>query len=220
MTTIAAPAIATKALTRSAVVEAIFKAIARGMVHLGEKVQEQEITDHVVKILQNPYSKTPIREALAVLASDGFVVQRPQVGYWFLPVTSEEIEEVTSLRQGLEATLVQRLSGTSAWPNHVEDAIGRVLEATRRGDFDGVLAADTDVHVPMALAGAPAAAPAIRTWGDKLRVFWATRDWTGFDVHGVAADHQALFSHLRQQDFAAAVNVVEDHLDRLATAPA
>ena len=55
-------------------------------------------------------SRSPVREALRVLASDGFVKKLPNRGYVVKQYTIEEIEELYEVRLALELHTVERLA--------------------------------------------------------------------------------------------------------------
>ncbi|MBH0201767.1 MAG: GntR family transcriptional regulator [Nitrospira sp.] len=55
-------------------------------------------------------SRSPVREALRVLASDGFVKKLPNRGYVVKQYTIEEIEELYEVRLALELYTVERLA--------------------------------------------------------------------------------------------------------------
>lgn len=55
-------------------------------------------------------SRSPVREALRVLASDGFVKKLPNRGYVVKQHTLEEIEELYEMRLALELYTVERLA--------------------------------------------------------------------------------------------------------------
>lgn len=55
-------------------------------------------------------SRSPVREALQVLASDGFVKKLPNRGYAVKQYTIEEIEELYEVRLALELYAVERLA--------------------------------------------------------------------------------------------------------------
>jgi DNA-binding GntR family transcriptional regulator len=83
--------------------------ITRGDIAPGEKVPEKELCS------QFGVSRTPLREALKVLASEGIVTLRPNRGAMVSSLTAEELEEVFPVMGALEA-----LSGEIAC-KHITD---------------------------------------------------------------------------------------------------
>ena len=76
----------------------------------GSKVPEKQLCD------QFGVSRTPLREALKVLASYGLIRLEPNRGAWVTQVTEEEVEEVFPVLGALES-----LSGELAC-KHITDA--------------------------------------------------------------------------------------------------
>jgi DNA-binding GntR family transcriptional regulator len=91
--------------------------ITRGDLAPGEKVPEKELC------LQFGVSRTPLREALKVLASEGVVTLRPNRGAMVSSISIEELEEVFPVMGALEA-----LSGEIAC-RHITD---REVQAIRK----------------------------------------------------------------------------------------
>jgi DNA-binding GntR family transcriptional regulator len=71
--------------------------ITRGDLAPGEKVPEKDLCK------QFGVSRTPLREALKVLASEGIVTLRPNRGAMVSALTTEELEEVFPVMGALEA---------------------------------------------------------------------------------------------------------------------
>jgi DNA-binding GntR family transcriptional regulator len=71
--------------------------ITRGDLGPGEKVPEKDLCK------QFGVSRTPLREALKVLASEGIVTLRPNRGAMVSALTTEELEEVFPVMGALEA---------------------------------------------------------------------------------------------------------------------
>ncbi len=89
--------------------------IVEGALAPGSKVPERELCE------QFGVSRTPMREALKVLASDGLVSLEPNRGAWVSRVTVEELEEVFPVMGALEA-----LSGELACDRISDDGIAEV----------------------------------------------------------------------------------------------
>lgn len=84
--------------------------IVQGELPQGTKIPERELCERY------GVSRTPMREALKVLAVDGLVWLEPNRGAWVSKVTIEELEEVFPVMGALEA-----LSGELAC-EHITDA--------------------------------------------------------------------------------------------------
>ena len=68
-------------------------------------------TDEIIneKALAERYnvSKTPVREALAILVQEGYLRKIPRVGYLIRQISNEEFQQLTYLRVTLEKGVVQ-----------------------------------------------------------------------------------------------------------------
>jgi DNA-binding GntR family transcriptional regulator len=87
-------------------------------------------------------SLTPIRHALRRLESEGLVVSLPRRGSRVAPLSVEELEEVQSLRLGLECFLA-RHGAERCTDEALEEMVARRVEmeaAYRSGDLDAYLA--------------------------------------------------------------------------------
>jgi len=114
----------------------------------GARVQERELCD------QFGVSRTPLREALKVLASDGLVRLEPNRGAWVTQVTEEEVEEVFPVLGALEA-----LSGELAC-KHITDAEieevralhADMIESYERRDLDAYFSINQKIHRAILMA--------------------------------------------------------------------
>ncbi len=93
---LARPAIQRRSL-HDELTERLRALITRGDLAPGEKVPEKELCK------QFGVSRTPLREALKVLASEGIVTLRPNRGAMVSSLTAEELEEVFPVMGALEA---------------------------------------------------------------------------------------------------------------------
>lgn len=108
----------------------------------GSKVPEKQLCDRF------GVSRTPMREALKVLASDGLVRLEPNRGAWVTHVTVEEVEEVFPVLGALEA-----LSGELAC-KHITDAEieeiralhDQMLQSYRDRDLDAYFSINQRIH--------------------------------------------------------------------------
>lgn len=114
----------------------------------GAKVPEKELCD------QFGVSRTPLREALKVLASDGLVRLEPNRGAWVTQVTEEEVEEVFPVLGALEA-----LSGELACKHISDDEIEEVralhadmIESYERRDLDAYFSINQKIHRAILMA--------------------------------------------------------------------
>jgi len=79
-------------------------AILKGHFAPGEKIDQDLIAEEL------DVSRTPIREALKVLDSEGFVEIRPHRGAFITEVTEEDIRKIYEARALIEAEIVRRVT--------------------------------------------------------------------------------------------------------------
>jgi DNA-binding GntR family transcriptional regulator len=94
-------------------------------------------------------SKTPVREALRLLARDGWVIVLPRKGYLIRPVRLEDVREIFEIRAVLESHTAA-LAATAARPaditrlQSIADA-----QAAAVDDLDTALAAAREFHIAL-----------------------------------------------------------------------
>ncbi|MEM3485376.1 MAG: GntR family transcriptional regulator [Candidatus Methanomethyliaceae archaeon] len=69
----------------------------------GQRISVEDVA-HMLEV-----SATPVREALHRLAEEGFVEQKPYVGFFVVNLTAEDVEELFEIRKSLEALALTRL---------------------------------------------------------------------------------------------------------------
>jgi DNA-binding GntR family transcriptional regulator len=99
------------------------EAILHGYFELGEKLDQ----DHIAEELE--VSRTPVREAMRRLESEGFVEVRPHHGAFIAKVSRQDIREVYEIRRLLEAEVVRQV--TPLIPDSMLDELDRSLTETK-----------------------------------------------------------------------------------------
>ncbi|HBY97513.1 MAG: GntR family transcriptional regulator [Ardenticatenaceae bacterium] len=152
-------------------------------------------------------SRTPIREALKVLAGEGFLKVIPRTGYVVCPVTFEDVHEVAYMRQILEpeaaALTASRieLESVQATLNELERITKELAAASTRGqeriDPRDIYNYNTHFHLSIAHAsGIRRLAGAIDVLlKEEARVMF--RDRTVKDAPFVTGEHLALLEVIR-----------------------
>jgi DNA-binding GntR family transcriptional regulator len=99
-------------------------------------------------------SKTPVREALRLLAQDGWVIVLPRKGYLIRPLGLDDLREVFHLREMLEPGFAAEAAWrVSRYPD--DGALGSAVDSQRRagGDLDLALESASSFHVRIAELG-------------------------------------------------------------------
>ena len=117
----------------------------------GHRALEQEVA------LALGMSRTPVREALLRLCSEGLVEVIPRHGMRVLPVSPTDMREIYQILTALEcmaAELLARQQPDAAALQPLVEATQAMDEALRRDDLDAWAAADERFHAQLlALAG-------------------------------------------------------------------
>jgi DNA-binding GntR family transcriptional regulator len=98
------------------------EAILKGYFESGEKLDQDGIAEEL------EVSRTPVREAMRRLESEGFIEVRPHHGAFIAKVSQQDIREVYEIRRLLEAEIVRQV--TPLIPESVFDELDRSLTET------------------------------------------------------------------------------------------
>lgn len=135
------PIIPAKSLAEVAATK-IRDAILSGHFRLGENISEDRLVDML------GVSRTPVRDAMALLAREGLVVVRPKRGSFVFETSPEDIKAICDYRELLETQAV-RLALRVA-PLAYLDALSRVVidmqAALDQGDADAYGDLDSQFH--------------------------------------------------------------------------
>jgi DNA-binding GntR family transcriptional regulator len=82
--------------------------ILRGAISPGERLNELRFTREF------SLSRSPIREAFRMLASEGLITIRPRSGAWVKPISLEELEDVFEMRTLFETFAITRAAERGA----------------------------------------------------------------------------------------------------------
>ncbi|MGE2832928.1 GntR family transcriptional regulator [Mycobacterium sp. SMC-4] len=124
------------------VYEELMRAIRAGELQPGSMHSVVEISGRL------GVSRTPVREALLRMASNGMVRFERSRGVRILEVSTHDIEEIYSLRMMLEVPSAYRAAEllTEESLGAIEEAFGRMQAAAKAGDEASFQSADVDFH--------------------------------------------------------------------------
>ncbi len=118
------------------------KMIIDGQFVPGDKIPERQLCD------QFGVSRTPLREALKVLAAEGLVQLAPNRGAMVAALTPDELDECLPM-----VATIESLAGELACSNITDEEIAaiksfhaRMLVADAAGNLDGLLAMNREFH--------------------------------------------------------------------------
>jgi DNA-binding GntR family transcriptional regulator len=174
----------------------------------GKEVSEAELAERF------DVSKTPVREALATLRSEGLVRTFPRRGYQIVPVTFGDMNELFDLRTILEAGAAelacQRI--TDAEIENLNRLADVVYDRSEQPSLKRFIQANRDFHAAIArAAGNERLYQLLTRQIDELERFF----YLGARLRDVStetqSDHHAIVDTLRKRDPAAARDIMIRH---------
>lgn len=120
--------------------------IVEGEIAPGERINERELCERF------DVSRTPLREALKVLAMEGYVQLTPNRGATAVELTIEDLEEAFTVMGALEA-LAGELAAANASDAQIRRMLGdhaRMRQAFERGDRSAYFALNEKIHLAIA----------------------------------------------------------------------
>lgn len=175
----------------------------------GAWVDEQAIAE------QYGISRTPLREALKVLASEGLVNLKPRRGCYVTELSPKEISDIFPLMALIEGRCAFEATenATPADLEHLEGINATLAQAARDGDITRFFEANQDFHLAIqAITGNRWLLQVIQ---DLRKVLKLTR-MHSLSVEGrlqqSLEEHQAILDAMRKGDAAQAEILMRDHL--------
>lgn len=207
----AAPPLGPSAATR--VYQHLKRAILERIHADGALLSEAEIAATV------GVSRTPVREALLRLESEGLVALYPKRGVLVRPVSAAEIEDVIDARRLVEVHAAQR-----AWERRAAlvDTLEPWLDAMRAahgsGDVVALMTADRAFHEVVVDGGGNAILSELyqRLRDRQMRIGIAAMRVEPQRVDRAVADHTRLLDALRGDDAAHWAALVDEHIGSAA----
>jgi len=187
------------------------RAILDGYFEPGERLDQEAIAGEL------DVSRTPIREAIAALESEGLLESKPHRGVFVTKVSREDIREVFALRALLEAEVV--CEATSTIPDSVLDELERMLKGAQKAYETGDQAAqfDADKHFHKTLREFTENSllrevlDGVNNRVSAVRRFAQTKP--GPHVDEFAREHLDILQALRQRDAERAAELMKLHLE-------
>ena len=165
-------------------------------------------------------SRTPVREALLRLESEGLVTLYPKRGVLVLPVSAREIEDVIDARRLVEVHAAGR-----AWQRRthlageLEPLVEQMRAARDAGDVVALMTADRCFHAAVVTAGDNRILADLyqRLRDRQMRMGIAAMRVEPQRMDRAVADHSELLDALRGDDPARWTALVDHHIDTVAS---
>lgn len=182
-------------------------AIRSGVFQPGDRLREIEVADRL------SLSRTPVREALRKLESDGIVEHRPRMGAVIRTLTHAEVVELYEMRIVLERTAAEMAS------KHASDAEADTLEGLNaqirltEENPQAAAAHNQDFHRCIYLATRNRfLLEAARALNNALILLGPTTMADDARIQTVFKQHQDIINAIRARDAEAAGQAAETHL--------
>lgn len=181
----------------------------------GEHLVQDELAE------QLGVSRTPIREALQKLASEGYVVLSPHRGASVADFSLEELEAIYSVRIGLESyaayLAAQRITDDEL--DELDAHLRAMDRVNEQGDIDRLIALNRDFHIAIyAAARQQRLSDLIINYLDLAeryrRIFHSLKNRAEHTVD----EHQEQLDALRAHDADLATRLTREHLEQTASA--
>jgi DNA-binding GntR family transcriptional regulator len=164
-------------------------------------------------------SRTPVREALQLLAKEGIVRIAKNRGVRVLQMSLEEIVQIFQIRIILEPPAAARAAAVAKESDLTQFRIlhGRIVEAAAANDGPGTLQADKEAHLfLMGLAGNPRLTALDSEMRNLVLVRGLVTIPSARSSWDLANDRTDILHALEHRDPQAAASAVRDHVTRTA----
>jgi len=162
-------------------------------------------------------SRTPVREALLELSSQGLVTFLPRKGVRINHPTKRDVEEIFELRKAIELAAIEKVARTSARCDlsKIEKSIEDQREALRKKDFVAYMEADRAFHSAFSeLTNNRRFVAIVDNIRDVMHLIGVQA--LGIEGRGeeVIAEHEKVLETVRQRKPREARKAMNYHLDR------
>jgi len=194
------------------VTERLRQAILNGHFEPGDRLDQDAIAAEL------EVSRTPLREAIAALETEGLLESSPYQGVFVTSVSKKDIHEVFAVRALLEAEVVRQ--ATSAIPDAVVDELQAMLQEAQKaynnGDEAAQFEADRRFHETLrAFSGNTLLADVLDGIDNRIsfvRRFAQMRP--GPHVDEFAQEHFGVLHAIRERDSDQATELMMAHLQK------
>lgn len=160
-------------------------------------------------------SPTPVREGMLDLVKDGLVVALPNKGFRVTEVSDQDLDDVSDLRQIIEAVGFIRSAPLLAEEelDRLEGIGAQIVETASVGDLEAYLAADLEFHLLLlSHSGNRKLIEIVTSLRAQTRLYGLSRLAEEGKLTGSATEHLELVSLVRAGDFEQAVALLHQHI--------
>jgi DNA-binding GntR family transcriptional regulator len=192
-------------------IDALREMIVNGELPPGQKVPEKELCELY------GVSRTPLREALKVLATDGLINLEPNRGAWVSQITMGELDELFPIMGALEA-----LAGELACKQITDEEVAEIralhdqmLRHYNARELEDYFKLNQRIHEAI-LAAARNATLTVqyRTLATRVRRGRYMANMTRERWDQAMAEHEAILRALEERDGAELAVILKQHLEK------
>lgn len=189
--------------------EAIKAAILAFELRPGETLVETDLA-HKLGI-----SKTPVRDSLARLENEGFILKIPYKGYTVAPISKQSIGDIFEIRAALEG-LAARLAAARMAGEEIRKAEELISEhnlASQAGDLTRASALNREFHaLILARSGNSRLMQILENLDDHLQRYRVLSNYQAGRLEKSVREHRLILAAIRHQNPDAADQAAREHI--------
>lgn len=158
-------------------------------------------------------SRSPLREALRSLTSEGLVTYSPRQGYFVSRLSHEELRQIYLMREVLERELLNRIPKVAdSVADHLESLNDEMRQFAEQGAITRLLAANREFHESiLRLAGMEMVCRQVQTLWGLSESYRANYLWAPEHRARVIDEHTAMVHAIRVHDVPSLVRIADRH---------
>jgi DNA-binding GntR family transcriptional regulator len=198
-----------KTLHHEVVVDALRELILEGELEPRSRVNEVALCERF------GISRTPLREAIKLLAAEGLLELLPNRGARVVALSETEIGEILQVVGALEGAAGELACArmTEAELGQIEAATDAMVAAWKAGDYPNYFARNREIHdAIMAAAGNSALQSTYRSLSGRVQRARFSAHKTDEQWARAIDDHRLMVMLLRRRDSAALAQLMRDHI--------
>lgn len=161
-------------------------------------------------------SRTPVREALLELSSQGLVTYLPRKGVMVKHYTKRDVEEIFELRKAIELTALEKIARSSSLADlsPLEKSLESQRRAWRRKDSDAYIRFDRSFHLMFCeMIGNRRFVAILENIRDLIHLMAVRALNREGRFEEVLREHEKVISSLRKGDAQSAKRAMDYHLE-------
>jgi DNA-binding GntR family transcriptional regulator len=190
----------------------LMSAIAEGRLGPGTPLSQNKLATHL------GVSRTPVREALLRLVSDGLVQRTPDVGFVVARITPAEVNEACDLLEVLDTFVYLRAAKALDAGQRADllELASRLVQHAEAGDTDAWRDADRRYHgIIIDAAGNRFVAEYLQQLRRRVQRFWISQPHFGGRLRICSEDHITLAQAMLDRQDAVLSATIREHIEHL-----